>query len=118
LVTTSRYWKFGFHPSPAATCRAVEDDYDSEFRYNNPPLPSLQNLDENRHVIYVGTFSKILFPSLRIGYAVLPSELVDGFASLKHIAEDHGPLVDQALSRPLWTAGPSTRTPPLPPPLR
>ena len=74
----------------------VEDDYDSEFRYNNPPLPSLQNLDENRRVIYVGTFSKILFPSLRIGYAVLPSELVDGFASLKHIAEDHGPLVDQA----------------------
>jgi len=74
----------------------VEDDYDAEFRYNSPPLPSLQNLDENRRVIYVGTFSKILFPSLRIGYAVLPPELVDRFANLKHIAEDHGPLVDQA----------------------
>ncbi|HMD21542.1 MAG TPA: PLP-dependent aminotransferase family protein [Alloacidobacterium sp.] len=74
----------------------VEDDYDAEFRYNSPPLPSLQNLDENRRVIYVGSFSKILFPSLRIGYAVLPPELVDRFASLKHIAEDHGPLVDQA----------------------
>ncbi|QNI30551.1 PLP-dependent aminotransferase family protein [Alloacidobacterium dinghuense] len=74
----------------------VEDDYDSEFRYKNPPLPSLQNLDENRRVIYVGTFSKILFPALRIGYAVLPPELVDRFASMKHIAEDHGPLIDQA----------------------
>ena len=74
----------------------VEDDYDSEFRYKSPPLPSLQNLDENRRVIYVGSFSKILFPSLRIGYAVLPPELVDRFAALKHIAEDHGPLVDQA----------------------
>lgn len=74
----------------------VEDDYDAEFRYKSPPLPSLQNLDDNRRVIYVGTFSKTLFPSLRIGYAVLPPELVDRFANLKHIAEDHGPLVDQA----------------------
>jgi GntR family transcriptional regulator/MocR family aminotransferase len=74
----------------------IEDDYDAEFRYNSPPMPSLQNLDGNRRVIYVGSFSKILFPSLRLGYAVLPPELVDRFASLKHIAEDHGPLVDQA----------------------
>ena len=74
----------------------VEDDYDSEFRYNSPPMPSLQNLDENRRVIYVGSFSKILFPALRIGYVVLPPELVDRFATLKHIAEDHGPLIDQA----------------------
>jgi len=74
----------------------IEDDYDSEFRYSNPPLPSLQNLDKHRRVIYVGTFSKILFPSLRIGYVVLPPGLVDRFASLKHIAEDHGPLMDQA----------------------
>jgi GntR family transcriptional regulator/MocR family aminotransferase len=74
----------------------IEDDYDSEFRYSSAPLPSLQNLDETRRVIYVGTFSKILFPSLRIGYAVLPPELIDRFASLKHIAEDHGPIIDQA----------------------
>jgi GntR family transcriptional regulator / MocR family aminotransferase len=74
----------------------VEDDYDSEFRYNSPPMPSLQNLDENRRVIYVGSFSKILFPALRIGYVVLPPELVDRFTALKHIAEDHGPLIDQA----------------------
>jgi GntR family transcriptional regulator/MocR family aminotransferase len=74
----------------------IEDDYDSEFRYSSPPLPSLQNLDEHRRVIYVGTFSKILFPSLRIGYVVLPPKLVDRFASLKHVSEDHGPLIDQA----------------------
>lgn len=74
----------------------VEDDYDSEFRYGSPPLPSLQHLDEHRRVIYVGTFSKILFPSLRIGYVVLPPKLVDKFNRLKHVSEDHGPLIDQA----------------------
>lgn len=74
----------------------VEDDYDSEFRYNSPPLPSLQNLDENRRVVYVGSFSKILFPALRLGYVVLPPQLVDRFAAIKHVADDHGPLVDQA----------------------
>lgn len=74
----------------------IEDDYDSEFRYGSPPLPSLQHLDNHRRVIYVGTFSKILFPSLRIGYVVLPPKLVDRFAALKHVSEDHGPLIDQA----------------------
>jgi GntR family transcriptional regulator/MocR family aminotransferase len=74
----------------------VEDDYDAEFRYSSPPLPSLQHLDEHRRVIYVGTFSKVLFPSLRIGYVVLPPRLVEGFNKIKHVSEDHGPLIDQA----------------------
>lgn len=74
----------------------IEDDYDAEFRYNSPPQPSLQHLDEHRRVIYVGTFSKILFPSLRIGYVVLPPRLVDDFNKIKHVAEDHGPLIAQA----------------------
>ncbi len=74
----------------------VEDDYDGEFRYESAPQPSLQSLDEQRRVIYIGSFSKTLFPSLRIGYVVLPPELVDGFAALKAIADNHGPLVDQA----------------------
>jgi GntR family transcriptional regulator/MocR family aminotransferase len=74
----------------------IEDDYDSEFRYVAPPLPSLQSLDSGNRVIYVGTFSKLLFPSLRLGYAVLPRSLVEPFATLKTTAEDHGPMIDQA----------------------
>jgi GntR family transcriptional regulator/MocR family aminotransferase len=74
----------------------VEDDYDSEFRYIAPPLPSLQSLDSGNRVIYVGTFSKLLFPSLRLGYAVLPKSLVEPFSELKITAEDHGPMIDQA----------------------
>lgn len=74
----------------------VEDDYDSEFRYDAPPLPSLQSLDGGNRVIYVGTFSKLLFPSLRLGYAVLPQDLVESFANLKSVAEDHGPMIEQA----------------------
>ncbi|GGH08789.1 PLP-dependent aminotransferase family protein [Silvibacterium dinghuense] len=74
----------------------VEDDYDSEFRYNSAPQPSLQSLDEHRRVIYVGSFSKTLFPGLRLGYMVLPPQLVERFARLKATLEDHGPLIDQA----------------------
>jgi GntR family transcriptional regulator/MocR family aminotransferase len=74
----------------------VEDDYDSEFRYIAPPMPSMQSLDSGNRVIYVGTFSKLLFPSLRLGYAVLPKSLVEPFAELKTVAEDHGPMIDQA----------------------
>ena len=74
----------------------VEDDYDSEFRFTARPLPSLQSLDTGGRVIYVGTFSKVLFPSLRLGYVVLPVNLVDEFNELKALMDDHGPLIDQA----------------------
>ncbi len=74
----------------------IEDDYDAEFRYSASPLPSLQSLDVNGRVIYVGTFSKILFPALRVGYVVVPPELVDRFRASKHLIDDHGPLIDQA----------------------
>jgi GntR family transcriptional regulator/MocR family aminotransferase len=73
----------------------VEDDYDSEFRYSRAPLPSLQSLDSSQRVIYLGSTSKALFPSLRIGYAVLPSLLVEKFAKLRAAADEHGPLIDQ-----------------------
>lgn len=53
----------------------VEDDYDSEFRFSGQPIPSLQGLEENSPVIYIGTFSKTLYPSLRLGYVVLPNPL-------------------------------------------
>lgn len=74
----------------------IEDDYDSELRYGAAPLPSLQSLDRSGRVIYVGTFSKLLFPSLRLGYVVVPEPLVEGFVELKHLLDDHLPLVDQA----------------------
>src|SRR5207247_6789858 len=54
----------------------LEDDYDSEFRYSSRPIAALQGLDHDGRVIYLGTFSKTLFPSLRLGYAVVPVELV------------------------------------------
>lgn len=74
----------------------IEDDYDSELRYWAPPLPSLQSLDHNGRVIYVGTFSKLLFPSLRLGYVVVPYSLLDRFIEIKHLVDDHLPLVDQS----------------------
>lgn len=74
----------------------IEDDYDSELRYGAPPLPSLQSLDRSGRVTYVGTFSKLLFPSLRLGYVVLPEPLLDGFVRIKHLIDDHLPLIDQA----------------------
>jgi len=64
-----------------ANSRIVEDDYDAEFRYTSAPRPSLQSLDENRRVIYIGSFSKTLFPALGLGYVVLPPPLVERFAA-------------------------------------
>jgi GntR family transcriptional regulator/MocR family aminotransferase len=61
----------------------IEDDYDSEYRYDSLPIASLQGLDASRRVIYIGTFSKVLFPSLRLGYIVIPSDLLDRFMSVR-----------------------------------
>jgi GntR family transcriptional regulator/MocR family aminotransferase len=61
----------------------IEDDYDSEFRYESKPVASLQGLDLNSRVIYIGTFSKVLFPSLRIGYIVIPPDLVKRFEAVR-----------------------------------
>ncbi len=65
----------------------VEDDYDSEYRYESMPIASLQGLDRGSRVIYIGTFSKTLFPSLRLGYIVIPSDLVDRFADVRRAAD-------------------------------
>jgi GntR family transcriptional regulator/MocR family aminotransferase len=63
----------------------VEDDYDSEFRFSSAPLAPLQTLDRNDRVIYAGTMSKVIFPSLRIGYLVLPPGLVDAYSAAVHL---------------------------------
>jgi GntR family transcriptional regulator/MocR family aminotransferase len=65
----------------------LEDDYDSEFRYDGRPIESLQGLDRDERVLYVGTMSKVLFPSLRIGYVVLPEPLVGVFQAAKAVAD-------------------------------
>ena len=61
----------------------IEDDYDSEYRYESLPIASLQGLDRNSRVLYIGTFSKVLFPSLRVGYMVIPADLVERFAAVR-----------------------------------
>lgn len=68
----------------------IEDDYDSEYRYESLPIASLQGVDANARVIYIGTFSKVLFPSLRLGYIVIPSDLVDRFLTIRRTM-DIGP---------------------------
>jgi len=75
-------------------CYIIEDDYDSEFRYKGLPNHSLQELDSER-VIYVGTFSKILFPSLRLGYIVLPHPLVAECTELKRLGDHHSNSLNQ-----------------------
>jgi GntR family transcriptional regulator/MocR family aminotransferase len=73
----------------------LEDDYDSEFRYAGRPLPSLQGIDNSDCVIYAGTFSKILFPSLRIGYLVVPERMATVFTKAKVLADRQAPMMEQ-----------------------
>jgi GntR family transcriptional regulator/MocR family aminotransferase len=61
----------------------VEDDYDSEYRYNSKPIASLQGMDRHDRVIYIGTFSKVMFPALRLGYVIIPPDLVERFAAMR-----------------------------------
>jgi GntR family transcriptional regulator / MocR family aminotransferase len=68
----------------------LEDDYDSEYRYDNQPIASLQGLDTDQRVIYIGTFSKVLFPALRVGYLVIPPDLVARFRRIRE-AMDNSP---------------------------
>lgn len=72
----------------------VEDDYDSEFRFDGKPIESMQFLSPDR-VIYVGTFSKTLMPALRIGYMVLPNELRERMREAKYVSDIHSPVLEQ-----------------------
>ena len=73
----------------------VEDDYDSEYRFSGRPLEALQGLDNARRVVYIGTFSKVLFPSLRLGYLVAPIELLGGLVAARSMIDVHLPLLEQ-----------------------
>ncbi|HEV2800688.1 MAG TPA: PLP-dependent aminotransferase family protein [Pyrinomonadaceae bacterium] len=75
----------------------IEDDYNSEYRYSGRPLASLQGLDRDGRVIYLGTFSKTIFPALRLGYLVVPTNLIEVFAAARALTDLHSPSLDQAV---------------------
>ena len=74
----------------------LEDDYDSEFRFAGPPLAAMQGMDDSGRVIYLGTFSKVLFPGLRLGYAVLPDALLEEVVALRSRSDRSPPTLAEA----------------------
>ena len=80
----------------ANACWILEDDYDSEFRYDSQPLAALRSLDHSDRVIYVGTFSKVLFGSIRMGYMLLPGALRHDFVNARYLADTCGTAIEQA----------------------
>ena len=91
----------------ARACDAYifEDDHNSEFRYTGPPLPCLQGLDNVGRVIYSGTMSKILYPSLRLGYILAPHQLVEPMIKIRAVMDQHSPAIDQATLARFLTEG-------------
>lgn len=83
----------------------IEDDYDGEYRYDGTPLAPLAALDHNARVLYVGTFSKIAFPGLRLGYLVLPPKLAPALGALRAMGDRHPPAADQAVMAEFIAAG-------------
>lgn len=83
----------------------IEDDYDGALRYEGQPLAALQGLDRSGHVIYLGTFSKVLFPALRLGYVVLPPALLPAFIQAKSIVDRGAPTLTQAAVADFITEG-------------
>jgi GntR family transcriptional regulator/MocR family aminotransferase len=75
----------------------IEDDYDSEFRFADRPIPSLQGLDTSARVIYVGTFSKVMFPALRLGYIVVPQDLGEAFSTARDAHDQFSSTLYQAV---------------------
>jgi GntR family transcriptional regulator/MocR family aminotransferase len=83
----------------------IEDDYDSEFRYAGPPLAAMQGMDDSGRVIYLGTFSKVLFPGLRLGYAVIPDPLLDTVMTLRSRTDRSPPTLAEAALTDLLREG-------------
>ncbi|WP_266168782.1 PLP-dependent aminotransferase family protein [Dyella subtropica] len=77
-------------------CWVMEDDYDSEFRYDSRPLTAMRSLDSSDRVIYVGTFSKVMFGALRLAYMVVPTALRDDFITAKYLGDFFCPMIEQA----------------------
>jgi GntR family transcriptional regulator / MocR family aminotransferase len=116
LVTPSHQFPFGVTMSlkrrkaliefaQSRDAYILEDDYNSEFRFDGPPLPCLQGLDHAGRVIYAGTMSKILYPSLRLGFLVAPPQLVDTLVKVRAVMDQHSPAIDQATLARFITEG-------------
>ena len=115
-VTPSHQFPFGMTMSLARRTALIdfarqhdayifEDDHNSEFRFTGPPLPCLQGLDNSGRVIYAGTMSKILYPSLRIGYILAPEQLVEPMIKIRAVMDQHSPAIDQATLARLISEG-------------
>jgi GntR family transcriptional regulator/MocR family aminotransferase len=89
----------------SANAWIIEDDYDAEYRYSGHPVAALQTLDSSGCVIYVGTFTKMLFNALRLGFMVLPARLVEAFLSARSLVDRHPPTLDQAILAEFITEG-------------
>jgi GntR family transcriptional regulator/MocR family aminotransferase len=107
-VTPSHQYPLGVTMSPARRLQllewaqttgawVIEDDYDSEYRYEGHPIAALQGLDRDARVIYIGTFSKVLFPALRVGYVVIPSDLVGRFMAVRDAMDICPPALHPAV---------------------
>ena len=83
----------------------IEDDYDSEFRYTGRPLPALKSLDRSDRVLYVGSFSKVLFPGLRLGYLVPPAPLLGSLAAAARTLQAGPPVLEQRVVAAFMQAG-------------
>ena len=83
----------------------VEDDYDGEFHYDGRPLESLQGLDREGRIVYIGTFSRTVFPSLRIGYLIAPASLVPAFTAAKWLSDLHSASLEQQTLAEFITGG-------------
>ncbi len=87
----------------------LEDDFDSEFRYSHEPIASLQGLDERQRVIYMGTFSKTMFPALRLGYLIVPPSLIELFLTARTTFDHLAPNIEQAALAAFMQSGAYTR---------
>jgi GntR family transcriptional regulator/MocR family aminotransferase len=83
----------------------IEDDYDSEFRYAGRPLEAVQVLDRDGRTLHIGTFSKNLFPSLRLGFLIVPAPLIEPFRATKQLADRHSAMLSQAVLAEFIAAG-------------
>jgi GntR family transcriptional regulator/MocR family aminotransferase len=83
----------------------LEDDYDSEYRYDGRPIAAIQGLDRAGRVLYVGTFTKMLYPSLRLAYLIAPDGLVDAFVAARRLIDGHPPVLMQAVAADFMEGG-------------